>query len=105
MVITLNQRSGLPELGVVCGSPAAAANISTSSGLGGKSSGFAGLQSSNSSSSAAAAPSGDIIVTCLPRWRTSFAKSSCGVVIDVTITLYETVIAPNHNAGRKQPDL
>ncbi|KAL0030068.1 hypothetical protein WJX79_004816 [Trebouxia sp. C0005] len=59
MVITLNQRSGLPELGVVCGSPAAATNISTSSGLGSKSSGFGGLQPSQSPSSfSAAAPSG-----------------------------------------------
>ena len=67
MVITLNQRSGLPELGVVCGSPAAAANMGTSSGLGSKSSGFGGLQPSNPSSSSAAAPSGDNVATCLPR--------------------------------------
>ena len=74
MVIILNQRSGLPELGVVCGSPAAAANIGTSSGLGSKSSGFGGLQPSSSSSSSAAPPPGDssssaavLQVTLLPQ--------------------------------------
>ena len=46
MVVTLNQRSGLPELGVVCGSPSTGA-----AGFGGKSNGLGGLQSSTASPS------------------------------------------------------
>lgn len=54
MVVTLNQRSGLPELGVVCGSPSAGA-AAPAAGFGGKSNGFGGLQSSTASPSSTSA--------------------------------------------------
>lgn len=52
MVITLNQRSGLPELGVVCGTPSPSASpLGAAIGLSGKSSaGFGALQPSTTPS-------------------------------------------------------
>ncbi len=62
MVISLNQRSGLPELGVVCGNVSAMPGGPPLSGFGGKSSGFGSLQPSSASASAAA-PAGEGAVT------------------------------------------
>ena len=62
MVITLNQRSGLPELGVVCGTPPSAHAAPPTSGFGSKSNGFGSLQpSSTSSSSAGTAGDGGLV--------------------------------------------
>ena len=52
MVITLNQRSGLPELGVVCGTPSTSTQaLGAATGLSGKSSaGFGALEPSTAPS-------------------------------------------------------
>ena len=50
MVVCLNQRSGLPELGVICGTPSASSS-GAATGLASKSNaGFAALQPSAASS-------------------------------------------------------
>ena len=71
IVITLNQRSGLPELGVVCGTPPASPASAAFSSMGTKNSGFGALQPSNGASSTSA-PAGEndhallitIAITC-----------------------------------------
>lgn len=70
MLITLNQRSGLPEVGVVCGTPSPTPTAAATGGLSSKSSnGFGALQPST-------APSTSESGVC-DEARTSTRKTAC----------------------------
>lgn len=76
MVITLNQRSGLPELGVVCGHPSPSP-LGAATGLSGRSSsGFGALQPTTAPST------GEFVfceqcIYCLLRFELFFADDNC----------------------------